>query len=239
MQDAARNRDMAAGYSNKNLLTAAIMLATIMQTVDTTIANVALPYIQSALSATQDEVAWVLTSYIIAAAVMFPLSGWLANAYGRRGIFLISVAVFIHRLDVVRHRHHACPNWCCSGCCKASPARRLLPLSQAILFEINEPKDYGRAMSIFGLGITLGPILGPTLGGYLTDHYSWRWVFYVNLPIGALAFAALYLTLPRTRPPAPKKFDFFGFATLSVAVAALQLMLDRGKLLVGSRPARS
>jgi DHA2 family multidrug resistance protein len=107
----------------------------------------------------------------------------------------------------------------------------LVPLSQAILFEINPPRDYGRAMSVFGLGITLAPILGPTLGGVLTDNYSWRWVFYINLPLGALAFAGLYATLPRRRPPPPKGFDIFGFATLGLAVASLQLLLDRGQLL--------
>lgn len=220
----------AEAVSNKALLTGSIILATMMQTLDSTIANVALPHIQSALAATQDQAAWVLTSYIVAAAVMFPLSGWLANAYGRRMIFLLSVAGFI-AASMLCGIATSLPELVLFRLLQGIAGAALVPLSQAILFEINPPRDYGRAMSIFGLGITLAPILGPTLGGVLTDNYSWRWVFYINLPLGALAFAGLYATLPRRRPPPPKGFDIFGFATLGLAVASLQLMLDRGQLL--------
>src|SRR3984885_12512452 len=172
---------------NRTLITVSVMLATIMQALDSTIANVALPHIQSTLAATQDEGAWVLTSYIVAAAVMFPLTGWLANTYGRREVFLVSVVVFV----------------IASALCGAAASLQqlvvfrvmqgiggaaLVPLSQAILFEINDPKDYGRAMSIWGVGATLAPILGPALGGWLTDNYSWRGAFYINLPIGMLEF---------------------------------------------------
>jgi DHA2 family multidrug resistance protein len=221
---------MTEAVPREALLTGSIILATIMQILDATIANVALPHIQSALAATQDQAAWVLTSYIVAAAVMFPLSGWLANAYGRRRIFLLSVAGFI-AASMLCGIATSLPELVLFRLLQGIAGAALVPLSQAILFEINPPRDYGRAMSIFGLGITLAPILGPTLGGFLTDNYSWRWVFYINLPLGALAFAGLYATLPRRRPPPPKSFDSFGFATLSVAVASLQLMLDRGQLL--------
>jgi DHA2 family multidrug resistance protein len=215
---------------NRGLITLSVMLATIMQALDSTIANVALPHIQSTLAATQDEGAWVLTSYIVAAAVMFPLTGWLANTYGRREVFLVSVVVFV----------------IASALCGAAASLQqlvvfrviqgvggaaLVPLSQAILFEINDPKDYGRAMSIWGVGATLAPVLGPALGGWLTDTYSWRWVFYINLPVGVLTFLGLYLSLPKSRKAAGARFDFLGFATLSLAVASLQLMLDRGQLL--------
>jgi DHA2 family multidrug resistance protein len=206
------------------------MLATIMQVLDSTIANVALPQLQSALSATQDQAAWVLSSYIIAAAVMFPLTGWLANAYGRRKVFLISVVGFI-AASALCGMATSLPELVAFRILQGIGGAALVPLSQAILFEINRPEDYGRAMSIWGAGITLGPILGPALGGWLTDNYSWRWVFYVNLPIGALALAGLYAALPRRAPTKPPRFDLFGFVTLSIAVASLQLMLDRGQLL--------
>jgi DHA2 family multidrug resistance protein len=220
----------AKAVANRGMITVSVMLATIMQALDSTIANVALPHIQSSMAATQDEAAWVLTSYIVAAAVMFPLTGWLANAYGRRKIFLVSIVLFV----------------IASALCGAAAtlnqlvAFRLLqgiggaalvPLSQAILFEINDPRDYGRAMSIWGVGATLAPVLGPALGGWLTDNYSWRWVFYINLPVGLLAFLGLYLSLPKSRGQGTGSFDFFGFASLSIAVASLQLMLDRGQLL--------
>jgi DHA2 family multidrug resistance protein len=214
----------------KGLITLSVMLATIMQAMDTTIANVALPHIQSALSATQDEAAWVLTSYIVSAAVMYPLTGWLANSYGRRKIFLVSIVIFV----------------IASALCGAAAnltqlvlfrvlqgigGAALVPLSQAILFEINRPRDYGRAMSIWGVGATLAPAVGPALGGWLTDNYSWRWVFYINLPIGILAFLGLYASLPRGHGNPPQRFDMMGFVSLSLAVAAFQLMLDRGQLL--------
>ena len=215
---------------DKLLLTLSIILATLMQTLDSTIANVALPHIQSAMAATQDQAAWVLTSYIVAAVVMFPLSGWLANAYGRRSIFLISVAGFTIA-SMLCGIATGLPELVLFRLLQGITGAAMLPLSQAILFEINDPKDYGRAMSLFGLGVTLGPILGPTLGGVLTDNYSWRWVFYVNVPFGILTFAGLFLTLPRNRPNRTGGFDFFGFTTLSLAVASLQLMLDRGQLL--------
>jgi len=216
---------------NKGLITAAVMLATIMQALDTTIANVALPHIQANLSATQDEAAWVLTSYIIAAAIMFPLTGWLANKYGRRPIFLISILVFIGA----------------SALCGAAASLNqlvffrmlqglggaaLVPLSQATMFEINKPADYGRAMSIWGMGATLPPAVGPALGGWLTDSFSWRWVFYINLPIGILAFLGLLFALPRKHNASvARRFDFRGFAALSLAIGSFQLMLDRGQLL--------
>lgn len=215
---------------NKGLITASVMLATIMQALDTTIANVALPHIQANLSATQDEAAWVLTSYIISAAMMFPLTGWLANRFGRRPVFLTSILIFI----------------IASALCGAAASLNqlvifrmmqglggaaLVPLSQAILFEINDPKDYGRAMSLWGMAATTPPAFGPVLGGWLTDHYSWRWVFYINVPIGILAFLGLWLALPRSKSAAARRFDMLGFAALSLAIASFQLMLDRGQLL--------
>ncbi len=213
---------------NRGLITFSIMAATVMQSIDATIANVALPKMQGMLSATQDEINWVLTSYIIAAAIMIPLTGWLAGRFGRKKVFLISIAGFA----------------AASAACGASATlgqivffrllqgvsgAALVPLSQAIMFDINEPKDYARAMAIWGVGVTMGPILGPALGGWLTQNYSWRWVFYINVPIGIAAFLGLTASMPETEP-VDRRFDFFGFTTLSLFLAALQLMLDRGQL---------
>ncbi len=212
----------------KGLITLSVMAATIMQALDSTIANVALPHIQSSLAATQDEAAWVLTSYIVAAAVMFPLTGWLANAYGRRNVFLVSIILFV-AASALCGMATSLPQLVAFRLMQGIGGAALVPLSQAILFEINAPKDFGRAMSIWGIGATLAPVLGPALGGWLTDNYSWRWVFYINLPVGALALAGLYVSLPQSRPHKPGYFDWFGFAALGVGVAAFQLMLDRGQ----------
>jgi MFS transporter, DHA2 family, multidrug resistance protein len=212
------------------LITFSVMLATIMQALDTTIANVALPKMQGTLSATQDEMGWVLTSYIVAAAITIPLTGWLAGELGRRKVFLVSIFIFTvasalcgvaTSLDqIVLFRF-----------LQGVGGAALVPLSQAVLFDINPPKEFGRAMAIWGIGVTMGPILGPALGGWLTDNYSWRWVFYINLPIGVLAFAGLFFTMPESRNAQSSRFDFLGFASLSLAIAALQMMLDRGQLL--------
>jgi DHA2 family multidrug resistance protein len=161
---------------------------------------------------------------------MFPLTGWLANAYGRRNVFLISIVIFMIA-SALCGAAVSLPQLVLFRVIQGLGGAALVPLSQATLFEINAPKDYGRAMSIWGVGATLAPILGPALGGWLTDNYSWRWVFYINLPVGMLAFAGLYLSLPRSQTAWTGRFDFFGFATLSLAVASLQLMLDRGQLL--------
>ncbi len=220
--------DMPTG-ARRALITASIMAATLMQSLDSTIANVALPRIQGSLMATQDQMSWVLTSYIVAAAVTMPLTGWLAGRFGRKQIFLLSVAGFtvtsalcgmaVTLDQIVIYRF-------LQGVCGAG----LVPLSQTVLFDINPPEHHGRAMSVWGTGVTLGPILGPVLGGWLTDNYNWRWVFYINLPVGVLAFAGIMAFLHDHRAHQHKAFDFVGFATLSLGVGALQLMLDRGEL---------
>src|SRR6266550_136047 len=149
------------------MITASIMLATIMQGVDNTIANVALPHIQGSLSASQDQIAWVLTSYIVSAAIMMPLTGWLAGRFGIKYIFLVSVAGFT----------------IASALCGAAG---LIPLSQATLLQINPPERHGHAMAVFGTGTIMGPIMGPMIGGWLTQDYNWRWIFYINVPVGIL-----------------------------------------------------
>jgi DHA2 family multidrug resistance protein len=211
------------------LITASVMMATIMQALDSTIANVALPRMQGTLSATQDQMGWVLTSYIVAAAVTIPLTGWLAGEFGRRRVFLISIFVFTVA-SALCGLAESLPQIVLFRFLQGVGGAALVPLSQAVLFDINPPKDFGRAMSIWGIGVTMGPILGPALGGWLTENYSWRWVFYINLPIGILTFIGLYFTMPENRNVKSSRFDFLGFATLSIAIAALQVMLDRGQL---------
>ncbi len=212
------------------LITISVMLATIMQALDATIANVALPRMQGALSATQDEMGWVLTSYIVAAAITIPLTGWLAGEFGRRVVFLASILIFT-AASAMCGIAESLPQMVLFRFLQGVGGAALVPLSQAVLLDINSRKDLGRAMSIWGIGVTMGPIFGPALGGWLTEDYSWRWVFYINLPIGVLTFAGLFFTLPESRNAQSSHFDFLGFGSLSVGVASLQLMVDRGQLL--------
>ncbi|MGH7048428.1 MAG: DHA2 family efflux MFS transporter permease subunit [Stellaceae bacterium] len=223
------NSSAAAPVPNRGWITVSIMLATFMQGVDTTIANVALPHMQGGLSASQDQIAWVVTSYIVAAAIMTPLTGWLAGRFGIKYVFLISVAGFtlasalcglsqsLAQLVIFR---------LLQGICGAA----LVPLSQAVLLQINPPHRHGEAMAIWGMGVILGPIIGPALGGWLTEDYSWRWVFYINLPVGILAAGGIMIFIRETRRAQREGFDFFGFVTLSLAIGALQMLLDRGEL---------
>ncbi len=222
---------MQAGeeFPNRGLITVSVMLATIMQALDSTIANVALPRMQGTLSATQDQMTWVLTSYIVAAAIMIPLTGWLARRFDRKLVFLASIACFTVA-SALCGMAQSLPQLVLFRLLQGVGGAALVPLSQAILFDINPPETHARAMSTWGIGVTMGPILGPALGGWLTDDYNWRWVFYINVPIGALAFLGLLFSLPRSTDTHKEPFDFFGFITLSLGVGALQMMMDRGEL---------
>ena len=205
-----RGGEASAG-ANRALITASIMLATIMQGVDNTIANVALPHMQGSLSATQDQIAWMLTSYMVSTAIMMPLTGWLAGQFGIKYVFLISVLGFtvfsalagsstsLTQLVIYRIGQ---------GICGAA----LVPLSQSVLLSINPPERHGPAMAVWGMGVMLGPIMGPAVGGWLTEYYSWRWVFYINLPVGLIAATGILLFIPYNRPNRREPFDFFGFA---------------------------
>lgn len=209
-------------------ITVGVMLATIMQALDTTIANVALPHMQGSLAATQDQIAWVLTSYIVAAAITIPLVGWLAGVVGRKVIFLVSIVGFTIS-SILCGVAETLPQIILFRLLQGISGAAFLPLSQAILFDINSRKNFGKAMALWGIGVMVGPILGPALGGWLTENYNWRWVFYINVPVGIIAFVCLYFMLPES-PKKAKHFDFFGFLTLSFALACLQLLLDRGEL---------
>jgi DHA2 family multidrug resistance protein len=208
------------------MITATGMLTAILQTLDNTIANVALPRMQGSLSATQDQMSWVLTSYIIAAAIATPLTGWLAGRFGRKLLFLVSIAGFT-LASMLCGLAQSLPQIVLFRFLQGLAGAALVPMSQAVLFDINPPERHGRAMAAWGQGVLLGPMLGPIVGGWLTDHYSWRWVFYINLPLGILAFLGVLACMPEGGARR-SRFDFFGFALLSIAIAGLQLVLDRG-----------
>jgi MFS transporter, DHA2 family, multidrug resistance protein len=213
--------------AHRGMITACIICATLLQSLDQTIANVALPYMQGSFSASYDEITWVLTTYITAAAIMTAPVGWLAARFGRRRLFITCIVGFtitsmmcgaaqsLEQIVVFRLMQ---------GICSAA----LVPLSQAILFDIYPVERRGFAMAVWGMGVMIGPILGPTLGGYLTDMYNWRYVFYINLPAGVLATLGLILFMPETGGEGRLRFDWLGFGVLAVGIGALQMMLDRG-----------
>jgi len=213
---------------HRGLITASVTLATVLQSVDTTIANVALPHIGGNLSASLDQVDWVLTSYIVAAAIMTPLSGWLAGRFGRKRVLVLSVLGFTVS-SVLCGMAQSIEQIVLFRVLQGLSGAGLVPLSQAVLLDINPPERHGRAMALWGQGAVLGPMLAPVLGGWLTDNYSWRWVFYINVPFGILSAIGLmaYLRESETRRT---RFDFLGFGGLSLAVGALQILLDRGEL---------
>jgi DHA2 family multidrug resistance protein len=213
----------------RGALSLCVMLGVIMQILDTTMATIALPYMMGSLSATLEEVNWVLTSYIVAAAISTPLSGWLANRFGRRAVYMVTIvgfttasmlsgmAVSIEQMVVFRLMQGAF----------GAP---LVPLAQATMLDTYPREQHGQAMALFGVGVMVGPVLGPTLGGVLTEYLHWRWVFTINVPVGIVAFIGLSIMMPRAAP-VRVGFDWFGFVTLALAVGAFQLMLDRGERL--------
>ena len=215
--------------TQRAIVTGSIMLATVMQTLDSTIANVALPHMQGTMSATQDQIAWVLTSYIIAAAIATPATGFLSQRFGRKRLLAISIVGFtvtsmlcgaaqtLEEIVIFRLFQGAC-------------GAAFVPLSQAIMLDSYSMEQRGKMMALWGVGVMVGPIVGPALGGWLTDSYSWRWVFYINMPFGILAFIGVMTALTESKLDFLRKFDWMGFAFLSIAVASMQLMLDRGNL---------
>ncbi len=223
---------MAAGsdIANRVPITIALMLATVMNSLDSTIANVALPHIQGSVSASPDQITWVLTSYLIATAIMTPLSGWLSIRIGRKRLFMISIAGFTlasmlcgiagSLAEIVSFR-------LLQGMFGAA----LIPLSQAVILDLYPPRQLGQVMALWGAAAILGPIFGPALGGWLTDNLSWRWVFFINLPIGILALTGVSIFMASGGGVKAKPFDFLGFGALTVFVGAFQLCLDRGPTL--------
>lgn len=213
---------------HRALITLCVMLATLMQVLDAAIANVSLPYMRGSLSASQDEITWVLTSYVIAAAIMTAPVGWMAVRFGRKRLFigcLMGFTIASMLCGAAQTLEQMVGFRILQGMCGAA----LVPLSQATMLDIYSFERRATAMAIFSSGVMLGPIMGPTLGGYLTNLYNWRWVFYVNLPFGILSIVGLALFMPRTSVRPELRFDWRGFTMLAVGIGALQMLLDRGQ----------
>jgi DHA2 family multidrug resistance protein len=210
------------------LVTICAMTATIMQALDTTIANVALPYMQGSLSASMDQINWVLTSYIVAAAIMTAPIGWMADRFGRKTLFIICAAGFTVA-SVLCAAAQTIEQMVLFRLLQGMAGAALVPLSQSVMLDAYPPEERNKAMAMWGMGVMLGPIMGPTLGGWLTDNYSWHWVFLVNLPVGVFTVLGLLLFMKETDKQEHMRFDWFGFAALAVGIGSLQLMLDRGE----------
>lgn len=214
----------------RNMVTICAMTATIMQALDTTIANVALPYMQGSLSASQDQVNWVLTSYIVAAAIMTAPVGWVANRFGRKKVFIVCSAGFTIA-SVMCGLAQDITQMVLFRLLQGVFGAALVPLSQAVMLDSYALHERAKAMSIWGMGVMLGPIMGPSLGAWLTETYSWHWVFFVNIPFGIVTVAGLVIFMDETKQNHELKFDWFGFAALAIGIGSMQLALDRGEQL--------
>jgi len=210
------------------LITVCAMTATIMQALDTTIANVALPYMQGSLSASLDQINWVLTSYIVAAAIMTAPIGWIADRFGRKKLFILCVAGFTVASFLCALAQNI-EQMVLFRLLQGMAGAALVPLSQSVLLDAYSLEERGQAMAVWGIGVMLGPIMGPTLGAWLTDNYSWHWVFLINLPIGIITVIGMVLFMEETHRHEHLRFDWFGFIALAVGIGSLQLLLDRGE----------
>lgn len=214
---------------HRTMITAGVMVATTMQSLDTTITTVAMPHMQGTFSVNLEQITWVLTSYIVAAAIMTPPIGWLAARFGRKRLYLVSVSGFI-LTSALCGTADSLAAMVVYRVFQGLFGAALIPLSQATLLDSYPRERHGPAMAIWGMGVTGGSILGPTLGGWLTENYTWRWVFYINVPVGLLAALMISTFVPETKRSRTLQFDIFGFTALSLAIAALQILLDRGQL---------
>jgi DHA2 family multidrug resistance protein len=212
----------------RTMVTICAMSATIMQALDTTIANVALPYMQGSLSASLDQINWVLTSYIVASAIMTAPIGWVSERFGRKRLFVICAAGFTFA-SVLCGFAQSIEQMVAFRLLQGAFGASLVPLSQSVMLDSYSARDRGSAMAIWGIGVMLGPIMGPTLGAWLTDNYSWHWVFFINLPVGIFTVIGLMAFMQETEKTRERRFDWFGFLALAVGIGSLQLMLDRGE----------
>ncbi len=221
---------VASLVEGPGLITAAVMLATFMEILDGTVVNVSLTHIAGSLSATPNEATWALTSYLVANGIVIPISGWLANRIGRKNLLLISTAGFTAAsllCGIAPSMGLLVTFRVIQGACGGS----LQPMSQAVMLEAFPPKQHGKAMAIWAMAAIVAPVLGPVLGGWLTDNFSWRWVFYINLPVGLISVIMIqsFLKDPPYIRRSSARIDSWGLATLVIWVAALQIMLDKGQ----------
>src|SRR6266566_4969912 len=233
---AARKRPTTAAGEwapshNPWLIAVAVMAATFMEVLDTSVANVALPHIAGNLSATTEESTWVLTSYLVSNAIILPAASWMGRFFGRKRFLIVCITLFtlssalcgaattLGMLIVAR-------------IAQGAGGGALQPIAQAVLMESFPREKRGSAMAVFGLGVVVAPIIGPTLGGWITDNYSWRWIFYINIPIGILAIFMARTFIedpPYIKNQRPPRIDYIGFGSMAVALGALQLVLDKGQ----------
>lgn len=220
----------ADAYENKielAIVLAASMTGLFMQTLDSTIANVALPYMQGSMQASRDQITWVLTSYIVSAAIMTAPVGWIASRFGKRNFLIVCLSGFTVT-SMMCGTAQSLDQMILFRLLQGAFGAGLSPLSQAVMLDLYPPEKRGNIMALWGIGIMMGPILGPTLGGYLTDAYNWRWIFYVNVPFGIASIVGIWLFFKDSPKDEGLKFDWFGFGVLALGLGALQLMLDRG-----------
>src|SRR5580658_633817 len=210
-------------------ITALVLLAAMMQTLDTTIVNVALPYVQGSVATSPDQITWVLTSYITAAAIMTPPTGFLAARFGLKRLFVLSTLGFT-LASMLCGMSESLTQIVAFRLVQGAFGAAMIPLSQTVLLAIYPKERQGFAMALFGIGVVVGPVLGPVLGGWLTEDYNWRYVFYINVPLGIMGALGMMMFLPESPRGGPQKFDWFGFGTLSLAIGALQILLDRGEI---------
>jgi len=220
---------MSEAVRHRGLISIFCMMGVLMVVLDSTIAIVALPYMQGSLSATMDQITWVISSYIIVSAIMTAPVGWLSNRFGRKNLYLTCLVGFTIT-SILAGAAQSLEQVIACRVLQGTFGAALVPLSQATMLDIYPVEQRARAMAYFGMGVMIGPIMGPTLGGYLTEWFHWRWVFYVNVPLGIVATFGLALLMPATTPQRALRFDWTGFAALALGVGALQIMLDRGSL---------
>src|SRR5689334_4614846 len=206
------------------------MFATFMEVLDTTVVNVSLPHIASSMAATTEEATWAVTSYLVANAIILPMTGWLASRFGRKRLLMMSTAGF----TLASFLCGAAPNLAslvAFRIIQGATGGALQPLSQAVLLESFKPEERGKAMGFWGLGIVVAPIMGPVLGGWITENYSWRWVFYINLPVGMMSIFMMqrYVFDPAYMKKISKGIDYWGMGLLVVGIGTLQFILDKGQ----------
>jgi MFS transporter, DHA2 family, multidrug resistance protein len=217
-------------HVNPWIVAVAVMFATFMEVLDTTVVNVSLPHIAGNLSASIDEATWALTSYLVANAIILPMTGWLASMFGRKRLLMASVGGFTVSSFLCGLAPNL-PMLIVFRCLQGATGGAMQPLSQAVLLEAFPPQDRGKAMGFWGLGIVVAPIFGPVLGGWLTDNYTWRWVFYINIPVGiaSLIMTRLYIFDPAYIRQESRRIDYWGIGMLAVGIGALQIVLDKGQ----------
>ena len=216
---------------NPWIIAASVMSATFMEVLDTSVANVALPHIAGSLSASTDEATWVLTSYLVSNAIILPATGWLSSLFGRKRFLIICIVIFTISSGLCGAAT-SLPMLIVARILQGAGGGALQPIAQAVMLESFAPEKRGAAMAVYGMGVVVAPIIGPTLGGWITDNYSWRWVFYINLPVGVLAVMMSKLFLedpPYIKNAVVKAIDYVGFGLMAVGLAAFEIVLDKGQ----------